>query len=243
MRPVLLGAPSAAVVRWSFLRHFRREIFGLVGDRTDSVATLAAASARRLVSKHRADLPDAQGLNVITFAALVLAGFRALVGAGVGRPEAYEAVRRAQMATLATPVRWMVRRFLALSRDPVAVASRPGYLRFMQAPFGRLFRFDQRTSADRADLIVTHCGFHQFFVAQGEPLLNHIMCEWDHNLFAEMNTSGRPLRMSRPETISTGCDQCVFRHDRTDGTGWEFVDVVLERRPETLAALADREGA
>lgn len=240
MRPVFLGVPSAVMVRWSFLRHLRREIIGLVGERADSVVGRTSDVARRLVKERRADVPDAQGLNVVTFAALVLAAFRTLVAEEVGRPDAYEAVRKAHMATVATPVRWLVRGFLAASRDPVAVASRPAYLRFVQAWFGTSIGLDQRTAADRADLIVTRCPFHGFFADQGEPLLLRIMCEWDHNLFDEMNASRRPIRLSRPETISTGCDECVFRHERSDDTGADLLDIVLERRPETLALLADR---
>lgn len=237
MRPVFLGVPSAVMVRWTFRRHLRRETAGLVGDRADSVLERSSALSRHLVRQRRADVPDAQGLTIVTFAAVVLAAFRTLVAAGVGRPDAYEAVRKALMATWATPLRWLLRGFLAASPDPVAVASRPGYLRVMQAPFGRSCGFDHRTAADRADLIVTDCGFHRFFADHGEPLLTRIMCEWDHTLFDEMNSSRRPIQMSRPATISTGCDECVFRHERSDAT--ELLDIVVDRRPETLALLAD----
>lgn len=236
MRPVFLGIPAAAAVRWSFRRHLRREIAGLVNGRLDTVLARSSASSRDLVRQRSADVPDAQGLVVVTFAAAVLAAFRTLVDEGIERPDAYEAVRKALMATWATPVRWSLRGFLSVSRDPVGVASRPGYLRVMRAPFGRLFRFDHRTTADRADLIVTGCGFHRVFVDHGEPLLTRIMCEWDHTLFNEMNSSKRSIRMSCPATISTGCGECVFRHERSDET--ELLDIVVDRRSETLALLA-----
>lgn len=240
MKSVRVGILMAAPWRRSFLRHLRHEINGLVGDHAGEVSRRTAASARRHVDEHRADLPDAQAMVVVTLAALVLAGFRTLVAGGVARPDAYEAVRKAFMATGATPFRWFLRGFLAVSRDPVTVASKPSYLRFAYAMFGRSFGFDLRTGPDRADLVVTRCAFHRFFVEHGEPVLNRIMCEWDHLLFDEMNASQRPIRMSRPATISTGCDECVFRHERTDGTGWKFVDIVIDHRLETLGLLADQ---
>lgn len=237
MRPVYLGVPSAAIVRWSFRRHLRREAAGLVGDRADGVLERSSALSRHLVRQRRGDVPDAQGLTLVTFAAVVLAAFRTLVAEGVMRPDAYEVVRKALAATWATPLRWFLRGFLAASPDPVAVVSRSGYLRVAQASFGRSFGFDHRTAADRADLVVTDCGFHRFFAEHGEPLLTRIMCEWDHTIFDEMNSSRRPIKMSRPETISTGCNECVFRHERSHDT--ELLDIVVDRRPETLALLTD----
>jgi len=242
MRTGSFGSLRANTWRWAFLRHLRREAQRAAPAHAGAVMDRTRSSAQRLFDDSRRDVPDKPGLMMVGACSLVLAGYRELLAAGVDRLTAYEAVRRAFLATFATSTRWFVRTFLTLSRDPVAQLSKPVSLRLGQRAFGAMFGFEQRASGDEVDLVVTHCGFHQFYVEHGEPLLTLIHSEWDRIFMDAMNASRRPIQVQRPETISTGCDRCVFRFVRTVDVAGTALDIVLASRPELTASLSEQEG-
>lgn len=235
------GSLRANAWRWSFLRHLRREARRAAPQHAPVVMERTRASAQQLFDDSRQDVPDRAGLTVVGASSLVLAGYRELLAAGVDRLTAYETVRRAFLATYATPTRWFARVFLALSPDPVARLSNPRFLKLGRRAFGAMFGFEQQVSEDRVDLVVTHCGFHRFYTEHGEPLLTRIHSEWDRTFMDAMNASPRAIRVQRPETISTGCDRCVFQFVRTRDVAGTTSDIVLESRPEVTASLSERE--
>jgi hypothetical protein len=173
---------------------------------------------------------------VIGCGTMILAAYRELVAAGVDRETAYETVRRAFLATFRRSTGMAIRSLLAPSRNPVKSLSGVSLAKLFHALFGALFRFEDRISRNRVDLIVTRCEFHRFFVEQGEPLLTRILCEWDQSWMGPLNASRRPIRAERPATLSTGAPACDFRFSRTEDPNLAR-DVVLERRPEVGEAL------
>lgn len=235
------GSLSANAWRWWFLRHLRRQAIQAAPAHVGLVLERTSASAQQLFDDSRHDVPDRAGLLVVGTSSLVLAGYRELVGVGVSHLAAYEAVRRAFLATYATPTRWFIRIFLVASRDPVSRLSNPRILQLSRRTFGAMFGFEQHVSKDRVELVVTQCGFHRFYLEHGEPLLTRIHSEWDRTFMDAMNASSRPIRAQRPETISTGCDRCAFQFVRTTDASLAVPDIVLESRPEVTALLSERE--
>lgn len=247
-RRIGAGRPSFRTARansWKrpFLRHFRREVSRIRPGTANDLARRTASAAQRLFDESEKGAPDKSALVVIGASSLALAGYRELLAEGIDRNTAYEAVRRAFLATYRMPTRLFTRLFLLLSRDPVASLSGGSMLKLNRRMFGVGFEFDQRISADGYDLIVTRCLFNQFFVDHGEPLLTRIACEWDRSWMDEMNSSKRPIRVERPLTIATGCERCEFQHMRTTNRAGAPVDVCVEGRAEVVEALTPPTGS
>ena len=97
-----------------------------------------------------------------------------------------------------------------------------------QRMYGKSMEFADENTEDSADMLVTRCAFHEFFVGHGEPSLTVLICAWDRNWMDVIDQSARPVRTERPTTISTGGDCCRFRFIRdAEKSGKEPNDVVL----------------
>lgn len=237
------GTLHANAWRRAFLRNFRREVASLLPDRANVVVERTASSAQQLFEDHRGQVPDKQGLWIAGLCSLMLAGYRELQAEQVDRKAAYEAVRRATLATHRVPTKWLTRLLLALLRDPVSSLSRMPYLLIVRRVFGTSFSFEERASAGQFDLVVTRCAFNRFFVDHGERQLTLIACEWDRNWIDEVNPSKRPIRVERPITMGAGCERCEFQHIRAVRKTGSCADIVLERRPEVAASLSEPESS
>jgi hypothetical protein len=159
---------------------------------------------------------------------LVLAAYREVL-AGTHDPEcAFETVCVAFLHTHQGRVRLMIRVLLWFADDPAGALSRWSLADRARKMYGSLMEFGQEATGRGTDLIVTRCAFHQFFVEHGEPLLTRVLCGWDRNWMDVIDGSGRPIRVERPTTISTGGDCCRFRFVReTNGPPGPMVDVIL----------------
>ncbi len=95
--------------------------------------------------------------------------------------------------------------------------------------------FAEEKTDDAVELVVRRCGFHQFFVAHGEPALRPVVCALDCVWMEILDRPPRPIRTERPSTISTGGDGCRFRfirdHDKRRVEPADIVLVQLQKPP------------
>jgi hypothetical protein len=184
--------------------------------------------ARALFDERVESLPDRQGRTILSMCSLVLAAYRQLKQR-LGDPDAaFQTVRMAFERTYATPMRWYFRFWLWMCRDPVGSLQNSSMARVGQWMYGKSMEFADDKSEHSADMLVTRCAFHQFFVEHGEPTLTLLVCAWDRNWMDVVDQSSRPIRTERASTISTGSDSCRFRFVRDeDKSGKQVNDIVL----------------
>jgi len=210
----------------SFLRHCAGELKQNLPDPRGTVRRIQKDAESRFWECEDT-LPDKQTKSLIASCCLVLAAYRDLQSQ-CAEDQAFEIVRRAVYRTYQTPMRFMARVWLWLTRDPVKRLGQQWWKKQSQRMYGAGMQFDQEETADSVDLLVRRCAFHQFFVERGEPALTRVFCEWDRNWMDIVNEPGRQLRTERPTTISTGGDCCRFRIVRAEeGNSQDPNDIVL----------------
>jgi len=128
---------------------------------------------------------------------------------------------------LGTWMRSSVWLLVAMFRDPVRMLSRLPMAGLSRWAWGKSMGFQQWSTNDSVFHVIDRCAFHQFFIDHGEPQLTRLFCKCDTAWMNVINRSGRPIRIDRPTTISTGSDTCQFVFTRDDpNSRRDPVDVV-----------------
>jgi len=165
---------------------------------------------------------------IYAYCSLVLAAFRESRSVTNDDAIAYAFARTVFQQTLEGPWRWLLKLWLWFVQDPVGFLSRRSLAKWAQRSQGSSMEFAEEKTDDAVELVVRRCGFHQFFVAHGEPALTPVVCAFDRVWMEMIDRSPRPIRTERPSTISTGGDSCRFRFIRDHDKGRvEPADVVL----------------
>jgi hypothetical protein len=198
----------------SFLAHCKAEMKRVVPD-GKSRALRINADAAALFRKREPSLPDRQTKALVASCCLVLAAYRDLRG-DLGEPEAYGLVRDAVYRVYRKPMRFLVRLWLWLTRNPLNWLRGDRWRNQSRRMYGAGMQFDQEETEESVDLLVRRCTFHDFFLEHGEAELTRVFCAWDRNWMDVLDEAGRSIRTERPETISTGGACCRFRVARTD---------------------------
>jgi L-2-amino-thiazoline-4-carboxylic acid hydrolase len=226
------GNPVTNVLGYFFIRNCRRELRRKAPGAELSDADLLIARIRdhtqQVFDRSAMALPDPQARVIYAYCSLLLAAFqefRAETGDAAG---AYAFAGKVFQQTLERPMRWLIKLWLWLARDPVGFLSRWSLLGLFQRNQGTSMEFAEEKTNDTVVLMVNRCAYHKFFVDHGEPALTPVLCMFDRVWMEIIDRSSRPVRMERPSTISTGGDSCRFRFIRDhDKRGVEPVDVVL----------------
>ena len=222
------GSGTANAFARRFLRHLTDEVNKVFPGDGRPVVHRVRDAAQALFDARSHGLPDLQARRNLCMCALVLAGYREVLGQAGDPQQALAVVREACCRTSQIPMRLMMRVMLWCIRDPVTWLSRNSLAALSRRQYGASMGFEDEVAPDRATLIVTRCAFHQFFVEHGEPQLTRIICEWDRHWMDVLDASPRPIRTERPTTISTGAERCHFHIIRdTAKAGKETRDVVL----------------
>src|SRR5262245_4358627 len=237
------------VIGYFFLRNCRRELrMQAPGDEPPDADLLAARirdHTQRVfdasVMAHR----DPQARVIYAYCSLMLAAFREFRAETGDAAGAYAFAQTVFQRTLERPVRWLLKIWLRLARDPVGFLSRWSLVRLSQRTYGTSMEFAEEKTDDEVVLVVRRCAFHQFFIDQGEPALTPVLCMFDRVWMEVIDRAPRPVRTERPSTISTGGDSCRFRFIRDhDKSGAEPVDVVmvqLQKPPYQIGSRSRRE--
>src|SRR5215510_4098067 len=220
------------VIGYFFLRNCRRELQGKAPGAelpdTDLLVARIRDHTQQVFDARVAALPDPQARVIYAYCSLLLAAFREFRAETGDAAGAYAFARTVFQRTLERPVRWFIKLWLWLARDPVGFLSRWSLVRLSQRSYGTSMEFAEEKSDDSVVLVVRRCAFHQFFLDHGEPALTPVLCMFDGVWMEIIDQSPRPIRMERPSTISTGGDSCRFSFIRDhDKRGAEPVDVVL----------------
>ena len=174
-------------------------------------------------------LPDKQTKALTASCCLVLAAYRELRGE-LGEAEAYNLVRDAVYRVYQKPMRFLIRLYLWLARDPLKWLRANRWRNQSRRMYGAGMQFDQEESENSVDLLVRRCTFHEFFLEHGQPELTRVFCAWDRNWMDVVDDAGRSIRTERPETISTGGACCRFRVSHTEKqVGQDHNDIILGR--------------
>ena len=211
----------------AFLRNCRREMSPQVTD-PRALDQAIRRRAQALFDARVDGLPDKQARSILGMCCLVLATVEELQNTIGDAAVAFDTVRRAFARTYPTPLSCIVRVWLWLHRDPVKNLLGLSFAKWGQRMYGKSMRFADEKTDHAADMLVTHCAFHQFFVDHGRPELTVLVCAWDRAWMDVMNRSSRPIRTERLSTLSTGGDCCRFRFVRDEHKrAQEPHDVVL----------------
>ena len=226
------GNPVINVLGYFFIRNCRRELRRKAPGAELSDADLLVARIRdhtqQVFDRSAMALPDPQARVIYAYCSLLLAAFREFRAETGDAAGAYAFAGKVFQQTLERPMRWLIKLWLWLVRDPVGFLSRWSLLRLFQRNQGTSMEFAEEKTNDTVVLVVNRCAYHKFFVDHGEPTLTPVLCMFDRVWMEIIDRSSRPVRMERPSTISTGGDSCRFRFIRDhDKRGVEPVDVVL----------------
>jgi hypothetical protein len=214
--------------RKRYLRHLRTELQAVLPGVAKEAVRHVRCEARRTVEARRAEIPDPQGLMVISSASLVLASYREITRHGIAEAEARELIGRVFRRVFAVPTSRATRLLLRFTPDPVAEMNRHSIAPLFRVVFGRLFTFDEHHTDAGVVLTVSHCGFNDFFTHEGEPQLTRLICAWDRNWLQPMDSSDRPIATRRSQTLSTGAPRCEFHFDSAEPRPAPTVDVALD---------------
>jgi hypothetical protein len=217
----------------AFLRNCRRQMRDLAVDRAE-VQRAIRDRAQALFDQRFDALPDKKARSILAMCSLVLAACEALEKHTAARAAAFDAVRRAFAATGSGPLVWLVKVYLWWHRDPVEDLQGRSFVEQGRRMYGQSMQFAEEKTDESADMLVTRCAFHQFFVDHGRPELTVLVCAWDRNWMDVVDRSGRPIRTERPSTISTGGECCRFRFIR------DAHKDALEERDVVLVQIASR---
>ena len=233
------GNPVTNVLGYFFIRNCRRELRRKAPGAELSDADLLVARIRdhtqQVFDRSAMALPDPQARVIYAYCSLLLAAFREFRAETGDAAGAYAFAGKVFQQTLERPMRWLIKLWLRLARDPVGFLSRWSLLRLFQRNQGTSMEFAEEKTDDTVVLVVRRCAYHQFFLDQGEPALTPVLCMFDRIWMEAIDRSSRPVRMERPSTISTGGDSCRFRfirdHDKRAVAPVDVVLVQLQKPP------------
>ena len=212
-----------------FLKNCRRHMKPLVSDMKGLEIDIKRQT-QELFDQRVASLPDKKGRMILAMCSLVLASYRLLKQRTNDPSLAFDTVRLSFEQTYAKPMQWAYGLWLRMVRDPVGKLQRMSMAKYGQRMYGKSMEFVDETIDNSADMLVTKCAFHQFFIDHGEPSLTLLICAWDRNWMDVIDRSVRAVRTERPSTISTGGDCCRFRFVRdAQKADKEPNDVVLHQ--------------
>ena len=137
---------------------------------------------------------------------------------GLAHEEAFLRARTAFIETGNWLARAGVRLWLRVERDPFAGVRARGPSAFAKAVWGNGIAVEDRHTQDTVSLCVLTCPFHEYFWNVGRTDLTPILCAWDTAWQAEVNRSGKPIRVDIPGTLATNGDQCEFTFRRAVGS-------------------------
>jgi hypothetical protein len=166
---VKFGSFMAKAWARSFLAHCRAEMKPVLAD-SKSRAMRISDNAAALFWNREPSLPDKQTKALIASCCLVLAAYRELRGL-LGEAEAYELVRNSVYCVYQKPMRFLVRAWLWLTRDPLKRLRGNRWRNQSRRMYGAGMQFDQEETENSVDLLVRRCAFHEFFLEHGEPEL------------------------------------------------------------------------
>lgn len=160
-------------------------------------------------------LTDSRTKILYAFCSLALSTSRA-VSLRDSPQLAFDISSRAVTATLSYPSRIFFRSWLWRWSQPIGMLQSWGIAEHLQDALGPSMRFEEQIESDGVDLIITKCGFRDFFAMHGEPVLTKAMCGYDHIWMSLINTSARPITVSRRSALSLASENCHFSFSDTD---------------------------
>lgn len=197
--------------------------FGVLGERVAGRVNLAElgrnirACQAEIEGRHASWVEDEQSTFHLRFAALALAGYRALLEVLPG-DEALALVRDA----LIEPSRpWMLSGTeQALDHAPDPFALMTGISKEKEADFyGRTFAFERPQDDEHAYLLnITRCFWYRFFAENGAPELMPAFCDFDTNWMDAVDPGRHGFRAERPTTLGYSGDTCRFWFIRSSST-------------------------
>jgi hypothetical protein len=158
------------------------------------------------------------------FCSLALSMFR-VVSLKASREIAFGVTSRSVAATLSFPTKVFIRIYLWRWRQPVEMLKSWGPAKHLEEALGSTMRFEEEVRSDGIDLIVSKCGFRDFFARYDETALTKVMCSFDHVWMDLMNTSVRPVFVSRPYALSLGDESCLFSFSG-ENDGKKPIDII-----------------
>lgn len=207
------GSFVASLWATAFLRNCRKVFAPLIA--VNPVEARIRQRAQTLFDEELVSLPDKKGRLILAMCSLVLAAFEELKSQAIQPALAFDAVRRAFAVTYPAPMTWSVRVWLWFHRDPVRnLQRRPRMADQGRRMYGKSMEFAEEYTEDCADMLITRCAYHEFFVKHGAADLTLLVCAWDRAWMDAVDRSVRPVRTERPSTISTGGECCRFRFVR-----------------------------
>lgn len=223
----LTGRVTEILWRRRYLKYFRLEARLLTSPATEQTMDRVKIEARGYYRAHLREIPDSKGFFTLTLAALVLASYQELRRNGILEDEALESVRRAYSSTYGAQMYGATKIWLAFVSDPVSALRKNSAVPFFKAVFGGWFTFEDERPGENYTLIISQCGFHNFFEKEGAPQLTRVMCSMDRNWLGAIDSSDRPVATRRSLTLATGGNRCEFHFDRAASAPAPTVDVTL----------------
>lgn len=160
-------------------------------------------------AQHATWVEDEQSRFHLRFAALVLAGYRALLEV-LPRDETLSLLRDALIEPSRPWVLGGTKQALDHASDLFTLLTQIS--KEKEASFyGRTFAFERRQDDKYAYLPdIKRCFWHVFFVANGAPELMPTFCKWDTNWMDAIDPDQHGFRFERPTTLGYGGDACRF---------------------------------
>lgn len=200
--------------------------FEVLGGRVPGLA--AAPELERTIRAEQAEIEewhadwieDEQSRFHMRFAALALAGYRALLDL-MSKGEALGLLREALIEPSRPYVLEGTRQALDHATDPFALLTQiskdkePGF-------YGRTFAFERSQDDGHAYLLnITHCFWHRFFAENRTQELMPAFCDFDTSWMDAVEPERHGFRIERPTTLGYGGDRCRFWFIRCSPTSAE----------------------
>jgi len=107
-------------------------------------------------------------------------------------------------------VKWSMRLSLMLARDKMKMM-KDGATRKLSM-YGKQFSMECKEPDDNTFImLVSTCGFHEFFKQKGKPELTDVLCEWDKIWYQEINPHRDGIAFELTETLASGGECCCFK--------------------------------
>lgn len=219
------GSVIASFAAMGFLRTLRADLkmAGLPDGK--ALAKEVRHQALEALATHGTPTPDKGAALTDTLSSLLYATFTVLNEKFDNRGVAYALARDAMMHNGNFLSATQYRIWLFFTRNPVEALHKRDISQYLAKYFGSAFETHQTNGQDFTDIVVTRCGFHEFFRRAGEPQLAQIMCAWDRAWMDVVNQSKRPISIRRSSTIATGSHECRFRFAVPDADSDPFTDI------------------
>ena len=147
---------------------------------------------------------------IFAFCSLVLATFRTVESKAGSSELGFDVASRAVAATLNLPTRLGIRFWLLRWSNPIDRFKLGGLAAKLGDALGPSMSFEEHQRTDGLELIVTSCGFRDFFAMHEELALTKTICAYDHIWMNLMNVSKRNIFVNRGSALSLGDENCQF---------------------------------